>query len=392
MAAMKKANPKAVWIIQAWQANPREEMIASLNQGDLLVLDLYSEKRPQWGDPDSMWYREKGFGKHDWLYCMLLNFGGNVGLHGRMNQLVNGYYDACAHTNGKMLHGVGATPEGIENNPVMFELLYELPWREERFSSDEWLQTYLKARYGREVSPEIMEAWRALEHTVYNAPKDYQGEGTIESLLCARPGFHLDRTSTWGYSKLFYAPDSTAKAARLFTSVADQYKGNNNFEYDLVDIVRQSNADKGNVLLEEISQSYDRKDKEDFRKQTQQFLDLILAQDRLLSTRKEFSVSSWLNAARSLGTTEEEKRLYEWNASALITVWGDSIAANQGGLHDYSHREWSGLLKDLYYQRWKAFFEQKQAELDGKPAGQEINFYGMEKAWAEKSKAQTLKN
>lgn len=159
----------------------------------------------------------------------------------------------------------------------MFELLYELPWREERFSSDEWLQTYLKARYGREVSPEIMEAWRALEHTVYNAPKDYQGEGTIESLLCARPGFHLDRTSTWGYSKLFYAPDSTAKAARLFTSVADQYKGNNNFEYDLVDIVRQSNADKGNVLLEEISQSYDRKDKEDFRKQTQQFLDLILA-------------------------------------------------------------------------------------------------------------------
>ena len=392
MAAMKKANPKAVWIIQAWQASPREEMIASLNQGDLLVLDLYSEKRPQWGDPDSMWYREKGFGKHDWLYCMLLNFGGNVGLHGRMNQLVNGYYDACAHTNGKMLHGVGATPEGIENNPVMFELLYELPWREERFSSDEWLQTYLKARYGREVSPEIMEAWRALEHTVYNAPKDYQGEGTIESLLCARPGFHLDRTSTWGYSKLFYAPDSTAKADRLFTSVADQYKGNNNFEYDLVDIVRQSNADKGNVLLEEISQSYDRKDKEDFRKQTQQFLDLILAQDRLLSTRKEFSVSSWLNAARSLGTTEEEKRLYEWNASALITVWGDSIAANQGGLHDYSHREWSGLLKDLYYQRWKAFFEQKQAELDGKPAGQEINFYGMEKAWAEKSKAQTLKN
>ena len=137
------------------------------------------------GDPDSMWYREKGFGKHDWLYCMLLNFGGNVGLHGRMNQLVNGYYDACAHTNGKTLHGVGATPEGIENNPVMFELLYELPWREERFSSDEWLQTYLKARYGREVSPEIMEAWRALEHTVYNAPKDYQGEGTIESLLCA---------------------------------------------------------------------------------------------------------------------------------------------------------------------------------------------------------------
>ena len=144
-----------------------------------------------------------------------------------------------------------------------------------------------------------------------------------------------------------------------------------------------------NVLLEEISQSYDRKDKDSFRKQTQQFLGLILSQDSLLSTRKEFSVSSWLSAARSLGTTEEEKKLYEWNASALITVWGDSIAANQGGLHDYSHREWSGLLKDLYYQRWNTFFEQKQQELDGKldkSTAEPIHFYGMEKAWAEKSK------
>ena len=213
--------------------------------------------------------------------------------------------------------------------------------------------------------------------------------GTVESLLCARPGFHLDRTSTWGYAKLFYSPDSTAKAARLLLSVADQYKGNNNFEYDLVDVVRQSLADKGNVLLEEISQSYDRKDKDSFGKQTQQFLELILAQDSLLSTRKEFSASSWLNAARSLGTTEEEKKLYEWNASALITVWGDSIAANQGGLHDYSHREWSGILKDLYYQRWKTFFEQKQRELDGKlgeSAEEPINFYGMEKAWRRKTK------
>lgn len=385
MAAMKKVNPEAVWVIQAWQANPREEMISSLNQGDLMVLDLYSEKRPQWGDPDSEWVREKGFGKHDWLYCMLLNFGGNVGLHGRMEQLISGYYDACAHANGKTLRGVGATPEGIENNPVMFELLYELPWREERFSSDEWLQGYLKARYGGDIPPEVAEAWRALEHTVYNAPKNHQGEGTIESLLCARPGFHLDRTSTWGYSKLFYSPDSTAKAADLLLTVADRYKGNNNFEYDLVDIVRQSNADKGNALLEDISRSYDRKDKENFRKQTQQFLELILSQDSLLSTRKEFSVSSWLTSARSLGTTDAEKKLYEWNASALITVWGDSIAANQGGLHDYSHREWSGLLKDLYYPRWKVFFEQKQQELDGKSAGEAINFYGMERAWAEKS-------
>ncbi|WP_374049379.1 alpha-N-acetylglucosaminidase [uncultured Bacteroides sp.] len=388
MKAMKTANPDAEWIIQAWQANPRPAMIDTLNAGDLLVLDLYSDKRPQWGDPNSEWCREKGFGKHDWLYCMLLNFGGNVGLHGRMNQMVNGFYDAQAHPNGKTLRGVGAAPEGIENNPVMFELIFELPWREERFTVDEWLQEYLKARYGGSTSSEIAEAWRALEHTVYNAPKNSPGEGTLESLLCARPGFHLNRTSTWGYSRLFYSPDSTAKAARLMLEAADKYKGNNNFEYDLVDIVRQSLTDKANYLLNEISQSYDRKDQESFRQQTQVFLDLIVQQDRLLSVRKEFSVLPWLAAARSQGTTEEEKDLYEWNASALITVWGDSIAANYGGLHDYAHREWSGILKSLYYKRWKIFFDLKQQVLEGKKADVPIDFYPMEKAWTERRKTE----
>ncbi|MDR0892532.1 MAG: alpha-N-acetylglucosaminidase [Mediterranea sp.] len=384
MRAMKRVNPKAVWVMQAWQTNPRQPMIDALDAGDLLVLDLYSEKCPMWGDPHSAWYRKDGFGKHDWLYCMLLNFGGNVGLHGRMDEVVNGYYNAREAKAGRTLRGVGATPEGIENNPVMFELLYELPWRPERFAPDEWLQGYLEARYGGPVPAPVSEAWRALEHTVYNAPKEYPGQGTVESLLCARPGLHLKKTSTWGCSKLFYSPDSTAKAARLMQSVAARYTDNNNFDYDRVDIVRQRNADQANLLLEQLSDSYDRKDKVGFSRQSQQFLNLILSQDSLLATRPEFRVDTWLNEAVALGHTLAEKKLYRWNAAALITVWGDSIAANQGGLHDYSHREWSGLLKQLYYQRWKAFFDYKQKELDGATGLKAPNFYEMERRWAER--------
>lgn len=385
MEAMKKANPKAVWVIQAWQANPREAMIDGLKEDDLLVLDLYSEKRPQWGDPDSQWYRAKGFGKHNWLYCMLLNFGGRVGLHGRMEQLVNGYYKAYSQDAGKTLRGVGTTPEGIENNPVMFELLYELPWRNELFSTTDWLYGYLKARYG-EASPAVIEAWMALMHTVYNAPKDYPGEGPVESLLCARPGFHLKSSSTWGCSDLYYSADSTAKAARLLVSVANRYRGVNNFEYDVVDVLRQSIADRANGLLKKISESYDRKDIASYQKLTLQFLNLILIQDKLLSTRKEFSVYPWIAQARSLGNTAEEKDLYEWNASALITVWGDSIASEWGGLHDYSHREWHGILTGLYYRRWERFFKQQLKVLQGKATDSAIDFYGMNKAWAENEK------
>ncbi|MDR0939117.1 MAG: alpha-N-acetylglucosaminidase [Mediterranea sp.] len=383
MAAMKRANPEATWVIQAWQGNPRPALTNALDAGDLLVLDLYSDKNPQWGDKNSPWYREGGFGKHDWLYCMLLNFGGNVGLHGRMNDVVNGYYDACEATAGRTLRGVGTTPEGIENNPVMFELLYELPWRPERFAADDWLDGYLEARYGGQVAPPVKEAWRALEHTVYNMPRSYPGQGTVESLLCARPGFHLTKTSTWGCSELFYSPDSTAKAAFLMASVADRYKGNNNFDYDLVDIFRQAGADRANVVLEAVSDSYDRKDKAAYDALSNEFLNLILQQDSLLATRPEFRVSTWLDAARDCGATPADKLLYVWNASALITVWGDSVAANQGGLHDYSHREWNGLLGGLYYQRWKAFFDWKRRELEGERGLKAPNFYEMERRWAE---------
>ena len=92
--AMKKANPKAVWVAQAWQSCPHPRMIENIPAGDMIILDLFSESRPQWGDPESTWYRKNGFGQHNWLYCMLLNYGGNVGLHGKMKHVIDGFYKA----------------------------------------------------------------------------------------------------------------------------------------------------------------------------------------------------------------------------------------------------------------------------------------------------------
>ena len=103
---MKTANPEAVWVMQAWQANPRHEMITALQPGNVLILDLSSENRPMWGDKESVWYREKGFEGQDWLYCMLLNFGGNVGMYGRMDRVINGFYAADQHPKGATISGV----------------------------------------------------------------------------------------------------------------------------------------------------------------------------------------------------------------------------------------------------------------------------------------------
>ena len=54
------------------------------------------------------------------------------------------------------------TPEGIENNPMMYELLYELPWREKRFTRDEWLMLYLNRNHildDHECSSQFSFSW-----------------------------------------------------------------------------------------------------------------------------------------------------------------------------------------------------------------------------------------
>lgn len=381
--AMKRADPGAVWVVQGWQSCPHPEMIRDLPGGDLLVLDLFSESRPMWGgDLRSPWRRAEGYGRHDWVYCMLLNFGGNVGMYGKMQRVIDSYYlaremqqadSACA----RYLKGIGAVPEGIENNPAMFELLYELPWRPERFDRTAWVETFAEARYGHTL-PQVAEAWRILAGTVYDPPYESLQEGTTESVFCARPALRVERVSGWGSSELTYEAGETQRALGLLLEVAERFRGCNNFEYDLVDVARQALADRGNVLLKRIEAAFDRSDRTAFKQLSDQFLSLILLQDDLLRSRKEFMTGPWIEAAmRWGGRRPEEQDFYRRNARTLITTWGNRYAANVGGLHDYAHREWAGLLRDLYYPRWKTFFD-AIIRGDLPPA----DYYPMEAEWA----------
>ena len=384
MDAMKKCNSESVWVIQAWQDNPRVPMIKNLKAGDMLVLDLHAECRPQWGATWSEWCRKDGFMQHDWAYCMLLNFGGNVGLHGKMDVLIEGFYDAKADARASQtMKGVGIAPEGIENNPVMYELLYELPWRAERFTRNEWLKEYVQARYGMEDEA-LQGAWKLLGDGIYNCPKEKTQQGTHESLFCARPGLDVWKASAWAESKDYYNPKEVMESARLMLSVADKYKGNNNFEYDLVDVLRQAIAEKGRLTLKVVSAAYKAEDKALFKQASERFLQLILLQDELLGTRQEFRVGNWTDMARSIGNTPEEKNLYEWNARVQITTWGNRSASERGNLHDYAHKEWNGILKDFYYMRWKTYFDALTVTLEGKPLPA-LDWYAIEEPWAKVS-------
>lgn len=367
MREMKAVNPKAVWVIQGWSENPREALIHNLPQGDLLVLDLFSECRPKWGIA-SIFQNDEGYGNHQWLFCLLENFGANVGLHGRMDQLLNNFYQTKTNPKAAHIKGIGFTMEGSENNPIMFELMSELPWRPEKFGKEEWLRGYVRARYGTD-DPALQQAWQILGKTIYNCPMGNNQQGPHESIFCGRPSANNFQVSSWSKMSNYYDPDDVLRAATLFASVADKYRGNNNYEYDLVDIVRQAMADQGRVQYEQTMADYKAFRPKAFASDSKRFLDMLLLQDKLLGTRSEFRLGHWTTQARSLGTTPAEKDLYEWNARVQITTWGNRFCADEGGLRDYAHKEWQGLLRDFYHMRWSTYFREltKQMEAKQKP-------------------------
>ena len=137
-------------------------------------------------------------------------------------------------------------------------------------------------------------------------------------------------------------------------------------------------------------------DKKNYTTHARQFLELLMMQDKLLGTRKEFKVGNWIQQARNLGITPEEKDLYEWNARVQITTWGNRYCADIGKLRDYAHKEWNGLLRDFYYKRWEKYWQVLQDQLDGKlpvlPVGNSstptadnpamtIDWYALEEPW-----------
>lgn len=363
MQAMKRCNPEAKWVIQGWTENPRPQLLEALEPGELIILDLFSECRPMWGIP-SVWKRDEGYGDHQWLFCMLENFGANVGLHGRMDQLLANFRETKTNPLAQNLKGIGLTMEGSGNNPVMFELMCELPWMGENIpTKEEWLDRYVFARYGTH-DPDIREAWRVLAEGIYNCPLGNNQQGPHESIFCGRPSTDNFQVKSWSKMRNYYDPSTTLEAAALMSKAAGRMRGNDNYEYDLVDFTRQALADQGRRQYQRAMSDYRTFSRKDFNESSGRFLEMLLMQDRLLGSRPEFRLGSWIEVARNRGTTPEEKDQYEWNARVQITTWGNRECADNGGLRDYANKEWQGLLKDFYYPRWETWMDALARQMD----------------------------
>ena len=352
--AQMKANvgEGVVWVAQDWGSNPRNAMLTGLNKGELIVLDLFAEADPHYSG---------GYNGHDYIYCMLHNFGGRVGLHGRFNKTMDGYY-AALEARGDEMVGIGATPEGVENNPMLYDMLFELPWRETAPDKTEWVNNYTVSRYGEENAI-VQKAYSRLMQSVYNCTTGQQG--TSEPIICAIPSLTATKVSTWASSAVDYEHEIVIAAADEMLSQVSEFDAlNDNFNYDLLDIVRQALTNYALDMLAQLNSDYNANGYDaTFSARKDHYLALIEDIDALLGTHQKFRLGNWAEMARAIvtetaavnnGAGESDADWLEYdNLRRQITTW----ATFWSSLRDYSNREWNGLVKDYYLERWKIFFD-----------------------------------
>jgi alpha-N-acetylglucosaminidase len=344
---MEQADPDAVWVMQGWlfysdrkfwKAPQIEALLKAVPDDRMILLDLAAEIEPVWKRTDAF------YGK-PWIWNMLNNFGGNVNLFGRLDGVAQGPAAAWNSPDKKRMEGIGLTMEAIEQNPVIYELTMDHTWRTTPIDLDEWLPRYARNRYGK-ADADLEKAWQILRQTVYNGKEIRDG---AESIITGRPT--LDSTTVWTRTKLNYPPAALLPAWDLFMKASAKGPHTDGFLYDLTDISRQVLANYALVVQKRWVGAFRKGDKAAFEKHSRAFLELIADMDLLLATRKDFLLGPWIASARQWGTTPGEKALYEKNARDLITLWGDADSP----LHEYSNRQWSGLLNDFYKVRWEQF-------------------------------------
>ncbi|MBR6698835.1 MAG: alpha-N-acetylglucosaminidase C-terminal domain-containing protein, partial [Bacteroidaceae bacterium] len=362
-AAMEAAKPGSQWVIQQWQWSATQKYsLTAVPAGRLVVLDLFSDGSPAFDNYN-------GYAPQDAVFCAIPNFGGRSGLMGRLQNVTDNYFKF----KGKYasIKGIGAAPEAIEQTPVTYDLIFQLPWMNGvKPDVAAWVDNYAVARYGQDNAV-VKEAWSLLRQGPLNYGADGI-QGPVEDVWAARPNLDAKPASYWGKT-LNHAGGTYTKSRRqmlidatykllsqqeaLGMAAGSVYESN--YNYDLVEFGGGVMADYAYDLLLGIKEARNAGNTALYESRRDAFLQLILDMDAFKGTNLNFRLGKWTQEARDAagevkGATTATPDWYEFNnARTIVSTWS-SPGTN---LNDYSYRSWQGLLKDLYYPRWKHYFD-----------------------------------
>jgi alpha-N-acetylglucosaminidase len=359
-SAMSSADTSATWVIQAWflvygarfwQHPQAEALLGAVPDDHMLVLDL-------WGDRSPGWKARRGFYGKPWIWNVLYNFGGKISVNGDLPRIAANLDSAITSPERGRLTGLGMTMEGLGTNPIVSDFVMDQVWRDRVPDVAAWTRDYVTRRYGR-FDPSAWSAWRMLLATAFRSAAQ------TGNFLAERPQFYVAGRSYRSEPIAPYADSIIANALDSLLAAAPALGANDAYRFDVVHLARQVLGRIGLPLVRRVEDAYTRKDREALLAAQAQVGSLLRDLDTLVGTRPEFLLGRWIADARRWGTTDAERRLYEWNARNLITLWGTQCTEGQNDdLNLYAYKEWQGMFTSYFLPRWEDFFARLNASLD----------------------------
>jgi hypothetical protein len=370
-SGITRTDPDAVWSFQGWaiidwstaaQASYFSGFVAAVPKGKFVIIDMSRDGSGEW----SRWNNSNFFGA-PFIWTTLHDFGGTNALKGNLSRI--NQIPFVPEATGTI--GTGYTPEGIDQNPVYYELMAEVNFHSEPVAD---IVGHIVTRAHRRYrlsnpSNAVSSAWTLLADGVYTEDLSVQ-DGTGVAHI---PGWDLQHfepdlfTPRLNLCRTFFA------WGQLNLAIDDIPSASEPFRYDLINTGREVFAQLTTPLSVNFSNaiSNSKLDIAEINRTSSAYLQVLIDMDTLVATDSAFLIGPWISAARSWGASSEDCGLppgsmlcpdfYEWNARTQITTWNPTRSHDLSvppGPIDYASKHWSGLIRDYYAQRVQLITEQ----------------------------------
>ncbi len=332
---IKQSDKDAVIAMQSWSI--LEPIVTQFPKDKLVVLCLNGGRNDFWG--------------YDFVVGNLHNFGGRINLHGDLRLLATNQYVSAREKTPQAV-GSGLFMESINQNPIYYALVYEMPLYQGAIDIEKWLDAYVERAYGAK-SENARKAWQIMLNTAY-------AEGTngveFSSVIAARPAIDVKKSGPNAGFMIPYDEQQLYKAQELLLADAKLLRSSSIYRFDVIDLQRQIMTNLAQRIQKAATAAYKDGNIDDFKLHSKRFLDLLLDVDKMLTSRSEWNFDKWVSDARSWGVTPQEKDQFEKDATELITYWGFT-PGYECKQFDYSWREWAGHIRRYYHPRWERLFD-----------------------------------
>ncbi|MBQ6707749.1 MAG: alpha-N-acetylglucosaminidase C-terminal domain-containing protein [Clostridia bacterium] len=241
------------------------------------------------------------------------------------------------------LCGLALTSEGYAQNPMYYDLAFDMMTAQKDVMLDDFISSYASRRWGSDYK----EVAKILSETCYG---DYDIPH-LGSAVAARPAVLLNHTAPYD---IVTTPYDNKKLLRAVEILIKNEIESDAYLYDVCDILRQVLSNLSLDTFDKAIERYKKHDADLYEKHSNNFLEILSDLNRLLLTRPEFSLKARVDSARALAKTDEEKNFYEVIALSQISIYGHIDKAQ---LYDYAWKELGGFIDSYYAVRWRKFFE-----------------------------------